>query len=402
MPRPRIAVVSPFVDKRHGTERCLAEQLERLARDYEIHLFSSRVEDTDLGGIRWHRVPDIPGPHLVKYLFWFAANHYCRWNERRRSGRRFELVYSPGINCLDADVVIVHIVFAEFLRQVEQSLRLSRNPVKTWPRILHRRLYYRLIIALERRIYSAGGARLAAVSRKTRDDIERHYGARRPATVVYNGIDPRRFAPHIRKRARAEAREKLGIAPDRFVMLLVGNDFKKKGLTCLLQAAQKMRNPRLLVLVCGQDDPAPFEPYTVGPGAVPTIFLPIRSDVEFYYAAADAYIGPSLEDAFSIPPLEAMAMGLPTVVSRQSGVSEVLTHGRDSLILEDPANADELARLLSLLKDDSLRGPLAANGAATAQGLTWDHNAEQMKRLFEQALAGRAAGRREVASVTRP
>ncbi len=62
--RPRVAVLSPFVDKRHGTERCLAEQIERLSRTFDIHLYSSRVEDVDLTGITWHRVPALPGPHL--------------------------------------------------------------------------------------------------------------------------------------------------------------------------------------------------------------------------------------------------------------------------------------------------------------------------------------------------
>ena len=51
----RLAVVSPFLDKRHGTERCIAEQLERLAGAYEIHLYSERVgEDVDLSNITWH------------------------------------------------------------------------------------------------------------------------------------------------------------------------------------------------------------------------------------------------------------------------------------------------------------------------------------------------------------
>ena len=63
--RPRIAIVPPFVDKRHGTERCVAEQIERLALDYDIHLFSSRVEDVDLSRITWHRVPELPGPQLT-------------------------------------------------------------------------------------------------------------------------------------------------------------------------------------------------------------------------------------------------------------------------------------------------------------------------------------------------
>ena len=42
-----IAVVTPFLDKSHGTERCVAEQVERLARDYgyEVHVYSRRVED---------------------------------------------------------------------------------------------------------------------------------------------------------------------------------------------------------------------------------------------------------------------------------------------------------------------------------------------------------------------
>ncbi len=46
--RPRLTVVSPFVDKSHGTERVLAEQIERLSSDYEIHLYSERVDDVDL------------------------------------------------------------------------------------------------------------------------------------------------------------------------------------------------------------------------------------------------------------------------------------------------------------------------------------------------------------------
>src|SRR2546422_1348874 len=150
----RIAVLSPFVDKRHGTERCVAEQVERLADRCEIHLYSERVEDTDLSKIVWHRIPALPGPHAVKYVWWFAANHLWRWWDRRLHGLVPDLVYSPGINCVDADVISVHIVFAEFYRRVKKELSLRRNPMVTWPQLIHRRLYYRLIQALERRIYT--------------------------------------------------------------------------------------------------------------------------------------------------------------------------------------------------------------------------------------------------------
>ena len=84
--KPRIAVISPFLDKRNGTERCVAEQVERLAEHYEIHVYSTRVEDIDLNKIAWHRIPAVPGPHVVKYLWWFAANHLWRWWDRRFYG----------------------------------------------------------------------------------------------------------------------------------------------------------------------------------------------------------------------------------------------------------------------------------------------------------------------------
>src|SRR5580692_8735742 len=82
----RLAVVSPFVDRRHGTERAIAELLERLAGDYgcEIHLYAQRVEDLRVssahltragaseksGIVVWHKVPSIPGPHVVRFLAW--------------------------------------------------------------------------------------------------------------------------------------------------------------------------------------------------------------------------------------------------------------------------------------------------------------------------------------------
>lgn len=393
VPKARIAVVSPFVDKRHGTERCLAEQLERLARDFEIHLFSSRVEDTDLRQIDWHRVPAIPGPHLAQYLFWFAANHLSRWRESRRARRPFDLVYSPGINCLDASVIQIHIVFAEFFRYVRPGLRLAQSPLRSWPRLVHRRLYYRLIMALERRLYTKDDVQLVGISRKTKEDLARFYRVNGPVPVVYHGIDFRRFDPGRRKALRADARRQLGLRAEEFAILLVGNDWKRKGLDCLWRALRKVEEPRLHLLIRGEDDPAPYERDWKQPGSPPVSVLPSREDVEFYYAAADLLVAPSLEDTFSLPPLEAMGAGLPVIVSRKAGVSEIVTHGRDGLILENPADADELAQMVErVFREETLRRELSEKAVATARQFSWDANAAKMKQLFERALAAKARG----------
>ena len=167
----------------------MVEQVERLARDYEVHVYSNRVEDLDLSRIVWHRVPRLPGPHLFAYCWWFLANHLWRWWDRRVRGLRFDLTYTPGINCFNADVISVHIVFAEFVRLVRDALKFTANPVRSWPLLLHRRVYYRLVIALERRVYGGKRALLTVVSAKVARDLRRYGRTESDLPVIVHGID---------------------------------------------------------------------------------------------------------------------------------------------------------------------------------------------------------------------
>ncbi len=386
--RPRIAVVSPFLDKRHGTERCVAEQVERLADDYEFHVYSTRVEDVDLSKILWHRIPNIPGPHLLRYLWWFIANQLWRWWDRRVRKLEYDLVYSPGINCLDADVISIHIVFAEFYRQIQPELSLRRNPWRFWPRLIHRRLYYGLIIWLEQRVYSRRETSLVLIARKSAKDLKRFYDRTDSFPVVYHGVDHQTFNPEVRKRLREPARKQLHLDEDAFALLLVGNDWKKNGLPSLLEALGRLKEPQIRLLVVGQDDPRPYAKQIQGhvlEGKV--CFLPPRPDVAWYYAAADAYVGPSLEDAFGLPPAEAMACGLPVVVSQRAGVSEVMTDSADGIILQDPTDAEDLAgKIRGLYEEAELCRRLGENAAQTARRYSWERNAVEIRAVLEEAL----------------
>ncbi|MGA2647029.1 MAG: glycosyltransferase family 4 protein [Candidatus Sulfotelmatobacter sp.] len=399
--KPRIAVVSPFLDKRHGTERCVAEQVERLARDYEVHLYSNRVEDVDLSQMVWHRVPALPGPHLFAYSWWFAANHFQRWWDARFRGLKYELLYMPGINCLDGNVISVHIVFAEFYERVRAELSLPSNPVKIWPTLIHRRMYYALVKLLERRTYTRKDLPLVVVSHKVAADLQRFYGRSDNLSVAYHGWDRERLGPASRSQLRDQARCELGLQENHLALLLVGNDWKKKGLPCLLEAVGRLSNPELRVLVVGNDTKAPYLNLIQRAGLEERVqFLPLRRDVEFYYATADAYVGPSLEDAFAMPPLEAMACGVPVIVSRQAGVSEVITHGTDGLVLEDAEDAAALSLFIhELYADADLRKRLGENAANTALKYTWEGNAEQLRVIFDGILTARSGTPRCPATV---
>jgi glycosyltransferase involved in cell wall biosynthesis len=386
--KPCIAVVSPFVDKRHGTERRIAEWLKRLVPAFEIHLYSQRVEDLDLSQIVWHKIPALPGPHLLNYLWWFAANHAWRAWDRRFRGLRPTLVFSPGINCLDADVISVHVVFAEYLSQNAPSLRFRNNSVFDWLRLLHRRAYYQLIAELERIVYRDPDVSLILVSRRTSRALKEFFGRKENFPVVYLGLDHEIFDPRIRMNLRDSARRELGLREEQIALLLIGNDWRNKGLPVLLEALASLRDLPVCLLVVGHDDPSPYRMHIHKNHLMDrVIFLPPRKDVEFYYAAADIYTGPSREDTFAQPPAEAMACGLAVITSVTNGTSEIITNELDGLLLPDPLNGEVLAaQIRRLCRDRALRERLGARAAKTANQFSWERNGEEMTELLLQVL----------------
>ena len=384
----RIAVVSPFIDKRHGTERRIAEWITRLQQDYEIHIYSQRVEDVDLTRMHWHRIPQIPGPHLLNFLWWLAANHLWRWWDAHFRGLHCDLVYTAGTNCWDADLISVHIVFAEFVRMAEPELRLRGNPLRFWPRLIHRRLYYRLVIFLERHMYTNPKTGLILIAKKTAADLKRHYGIAGPLPVVYIGLDHKIFNMELRLHNRPEVRSQLGFGDDTFVLVLVGNDWKKKGLVALIEALAQLKELPLVLVVAGKDDPAPYQRRIRELGLEGRVtFEPSRADVQWYYAAADVYVGPSLEDTFAQPPTEAMACGLPVITTATNGTAEIMTDGVDGLVLEDPNDVAGLAaKIRWLYENPALCTRMSEQAARTSQAYTWDRNGVEMRTIFAEAL----------------
>jgi glycosyltransferase involved in cell wall biosynthesis len=393
VPRPRLAVISPFLDKRHGTERRVVEWIAQLSGAYEIHVYSQQVEDLDLSKISWHRIPKLPGPHLVNFIWWLAANRLWRGWDTRFRGLRHDLAFSPGPNCLDADAVSVHIVFAEYVRRVRSELGFAQHPVWAWPRILHRRLYYALAIWLERRVYTRSDATLILIAQRTAEALRRFYGRNGRFPVIWIGLDHTSFNPSRRISLRAEARRALEISTDRFVVLMIGNDWRNKGLPVLLEALAELRELPIDLLVVGREDPQPYRAMVREHALDDRIhFLGPRADVEFYYAAADAYAGPSLEDTFAQPPAEAMACGLPVIVSQTNGTAEIITHEADGLILKEATDSSALAGMIRrLYEDKEFRARLGEKAAESARQYTWERNGRELTAIFEEILQRKKA-----------
>ena len=212
--RPRVWVITPELHRHGGTERCMSEEIERWAARFDVQVISMHVDEVAVPSHR--HIPDPPGPHLLRFTWWLAANRFARLFEARRAGPPDALV-SPGINALDADVIGVHIVFSKYWKRVRAGMLadLRRGDL----RALHRILYVSMVKWLEGRVYR-GPAQLWAISREDAAELEDRYG-RPPGSVptIPYGVDPVAFSPLIRATLRERARADLAVRDQRVLLL---------------------------------------------------------------------------------------------------------------------------------------------------------------------------------------
>jgi len=109
-------------------------------------------------------------------------------------------------------------------------------------------------------------------------------------------------------------------------------------------------------------------------------------DLPFLYAAAHAFAFPSFYEGFGLPPLEAMACGVPVLISNRSSLPEI---AGDAALQVDPEDIEAMTRgLEQLLSDDSFRAAAAAAGPRRAAHFTWQHCVDRTVSVYRKVLAG--------------
>ncbi len=378
----RVWVVTPELHRRGGTERCLAEQIERWRDRFSLRLYTMRVEGVDTEGIEVRKIPDLPGPHLLRYSWWFCANQLWRARDRL-AGPGPDVVHSPGVNSLDATAVSVHIVFAKHWERLRGRAIGDLSQRARMARALHRILYWRLVRTLESLLYS-GSSLIWAISGEDAGELECRFNRPKGSVpVLPYGVDAGRFSPSGVKSSRNSMRRRLQVEGHR-VLLLVTNDAHTKGMDKAIEAVALLPEDTVLALA-GIVDSNEVEKQAAILGVGDRVRVwPHTAEIMDYYAAADILVAPSRQDAFSMPPLEAMSCGIPTVVSRRAGVSELLEHEHNTLIVEDPEDAAELAsHVRRLLEDHGVAECLSLEGRKFAESCSWDENAARAADLIE-------------------
>ena len=191
-----------------------------------------------------------------------------------------------------------------------------------------------------------------------------------PPLYVANGVDTTRFSP-VGAAERAALRVRFGWAPDRKVRLFVGRWVEKKGLPFLRDLAAARPQDLWVFIGHGPDDPARWGlPNVVSVGRLP------QAEIVDYYRAADSLVLASVGEGFPLVVQEAMACGLPAVIS-----SETMEGAPPDLDAIESADLDLAAWHAALDRLDAR--DLRARVADVAKQWSWDDVADRFVELYE-------------------
>lgn len=253
----------------------------------------------------------------------------------------------------------------------------------------------------------ARAARVLAVSRRTRTVLESRYGVDPSRIrVIYNAASPgspvspagspaaAAPAPELAAPAAASAAAAAftaAIKPEDRVVLFLGRLTAQKGPGYFLEAARAVieKRPDTMFVVAGSGDRLAESIQRVEDAGIADRFVFTGflrgADVQAVFDRADVYVMPSVSEPFGIAPLEAIQRGVPVIISRQSGVSEVLDHA----LKVDFWDTEELAnQILAILNHPTLGDTLRAHASVQVRGLTWAGAAERVVEAYREALGG--------------
>lgn len=366
----KLAVVIPKYGLVGGAEGFAYEVTERLAarEGFEVHVFCNRHRP-GRAPVTFHKIPILPFPRFMRQIsFAYFADRLIR-----REG--VDLIHSHD-RLFRMDVLSMHgIPHDEWIRRVRQ-----KRPS----------LFDRSVAWVERKGLTAQPPPMVLpVSELVKEELLKKF--RIPPErmqVVHPGISEDRFDSLDRMRCRREIRARHGLLETDIIVLFVGMNFEVKrlglviqGLADLIQNEERASGLRLLVV--GKGDHASYQAMARRLGVEKHIvFAGVSHEVEAYYMASDIFVMPSVFDTFGIVALEAMAGGLPVVISSKVGTKDLVKEGVQGFILGDDPEPRELAAKIALLLNPEQRAKMGEEARATALQHTWDRVADQMEEIF--------------------
>jgi len=219
---------------------------------------------------------------------------------------------------------------------------------------------------------------IIAVSHYTKNMIVKHYGINPDKiSVVHNAVS----------RTEAGTMYHVEKNPDKKIILFLGRITFQKGPDYFVEAAAKVlkKIPEVTFVMAGSGDMMPrmierVAELGIGKNFHFTGFLQ-GTEVEQIFTMSDLYIMPSVSEPFGISPLEAMIYDVPVIISRQSGVAEILHHA----LKVDFWDVNEIAnKIIAILKYPSLVAEIVEKSREELHNVRWETAAEKIVEIYRR------------------
>jgi glycogen(starch) synthase len=272
------------------------------------------------------------------------------------------MTYQAGINAkkVSGKPLVVHIHATEFDRTGNNGV----NP--------H-------VFNIEKKGFMEANA-VVAVSNFTREKVLHHYGI--PAAkvhAIHNGIELTEEPKHVPQFSKKDK-----------IVLYLGRITLQKGPDWFLYAAKKVveKDPNVKFVIVGGGD---METFMIEKAAELGLAKNVLfagwlqgADIDRAFKMADVYVMPSVSEPFGLTPLEAMRNGTPVIISKQSGVSEVIKH----CLKVDFWDTHQMAnKILGVLYYKELQDELGIQGRTESSKLTWTAPAQRILNLYGDLMS---------------
>lgn len=354
------------------------------AEAYGVNLFEVLAQRHDVTVIAHDFEHDLPVKQVKvtvnrKWPSWLRVWHFAR-QAKRLTRDNFDVVHSH-MNGGAGHIHVIHVAPIRYRRL---------HGVSAWRRFLvylqPSNIVYLLLEAAAMRART--GSRVVAVSHWLKERIHDSYGDQLAVDTIAPGATSVAVDPALRTQIRA----RLGWTQGDVGCLLVARNPLRKGLATVLDALSQLPENFRLAVVGAQPEIKDYLDVNHPKLVARVSLIPPTSEVSPYYQAADVYVHPTLIDSFGLAPLEAMAHGLPVIISGPEfcGFGRYVTHLHDAWVLNDPQDAREIAQgLYALNSDQALRANLLHHAAKLVGSLSWTAAAQKYEALYAESIEAR-------------
>lgn len=371
--RLSIALITErFGRKFGGAEAYAVDLFERLSHKHAVTVIAREFDHT-------LSVNEIRIKTLKGWPNWIKALHFS-FSIRQHSLSAYDIVHTHAMGPV-GDVHVFHVVPVKYRRFFMQpkwrgflSCLQPRNMAYLW-----------LEAASAKKLPAR---KLVAVSPSVQAQLLAGY----PDLDCIEMIPPGANRQPIDAQVRALTRLALQWGSADMGCLLVARNPLKKGFAAALQALALLPGHYKLAVLGADQESHKYLLSTHPELSARVTLLEPTSKVSPYYQAADLCLHPTLMDSFAMAPLEAMAHGLPVVLSARQycGFAAFVKHQWDAWVLENPRDPQEIAQaIFTLGEHPDLRETMVRQSESLVRSFSWESIADRYETLYDELLSER-------------